>query len=53
MTKTELKMILKLIDIHTCRVSTGCQSYEKQMTEIGIERLKKDIQEVFGKGENK
>lgn len=51
MTKTELKMILKLIDLHTIEVEHSYQSYDTRISNIS--GLKRDIEELFGKGEKK
>lgn len=47
MTKTELKVILKLIDLHTRTVS-GYYSDSKRMDEDNINALKRDITELYG-----
>lgn len=51
MTKTELKMILKLIDLYTVEVEHYYQCYDKRISNIS--GLKKDIEELFSKGEKK
>lgn len=52
MTKTELKVILKLIDLHTIVRELGYYgTEERKITESGIKRLKDDITELYG-GEN-
>ena len=52
MTKTELKVILKLIDLHTIVREIGYYgAEERKITEDGIKRLKEDITELYG-GEN-
>lgn len=49
MTKTELKVILKLIDLHTIVREVGYYgTEERKITEIGIKRLKEDITELYG-----
>ena len=51
MTKTELKMILKLIDLHTIVREIGYYgTEERKITEDGIKRLKEDITELYGGG---
>lgn len=49
MTKEELKVILKLIDLHTTVRKVGYYgAVERKLTANGIKRLKKDITELFG-----
>lgn len=49
MTKSELKMILKLIDNHTSTKEVGYYQTEvKHMDERDIKRLKQDIEDLFG-----
>lgn len=53
MTKKELNMILKLINLHTTTREVGYYRTEtKQINENGINALKKDIKELFEEGEN-
>ena len=49
MTKTELKVILKLIDLHTIVREVGYYGTdERKITEKGIKQLKDDITELYG-----
>lgn len=53
MKKQELNMILKLIDLHTSMHDGGYYGKDyPEITESGIKALKKDIRELFDKGEN-
>lgn len=53
MSKQEIAMILKLIDLHTTMHDGGYYGNDyPEIKESGIKALKKDIQELFDKGED-
>lgn len=54
MTKQELAVILKLIDLHTTMHDSGYYGNDyPEITSNGIKALKKDIQELFDEGQKK